>query len=505
MLVNIEIGSGLVWTDPIVTHNGTKLVIGNTNTAVKTKSSNNAVVTVSTNGLIANSPVTFGEGIFTGSNIDPLTTYYIKTIIDSNEFTISETPSGSVKVLGNASGRSMYITNDYAIGLASNGISAKLVFAAPYDNSTDYLSYTIFGETFSVQYGYTLPETQLIVADGTVGPFALNNFVGGNNPGNAIVEVNGLRSAPTAYTIDSALDTITFNSAPTNGSTIAVTTFNDTQQQYLNTQVITVSSTEVVNAIQSISNEITLPLAVTRATASTAGSPNQITVDSTSGFAVNATVEFKGTSFGGIATNGTVYFVRSIVSGTVFTINDESGTQIVTTLGTGNMQVTVGGKPAVRVTTAAANGLSENDLVRIDGTLGSVQLNNNTYYAKIIDSTTFDLYESAYNPALGSINFPVTTISSYTGGGYIWLTDAYYLVAQVATATTTSTNRITVTSTSQLVVNTPVIFTGSVLGGLVAGTTYYIREIVSATQFTVSATRGGSSVALSNDSGTSKY
>jgi hypothetical protein len=396
----------------------------------------------------------------------------------------------------------MYITNDYAIGLASNGISAKLVFAAPYDNSTDYLSYTIFGETFPAQYGYTLPETQLIVADGTVGPFALTNFVGGNNPGNAIVEVDGIRLSPLGdYTIDPGLDEITFNSAPTNGSTIAVTTFNDTQQQYLNTQVITVSSTEIVNAIQSISNEITLPLAVTRATASTAGSPNQITVDSTSGFAVNATVEFKGTSFGGIATNGTVYFVRSIVSGTVFTINDENGTQIVTTLGTGNMQVTVGGKPAVRVTTAAANGLSENDLVRIDGTLGSVQLNNNTYYAKIIDSTTFDLYESAYNPALGSINFPVTTISSYTGGGYVWLADAYYLVTQVATATATSTNRITVTSTSQLVVNTPVIFTGSVIGGLVAGTTYYIRDILTATQFTVSATRGGSSVALSNDSG----
>ena len=115
--------------------------------------------------------------------------------------------------------------------------------------------------------------------------------------------------------------------------------------------------------------------------------------------------------------------------------------------------------------------------------------------------TTIVTSNTHVNPALGAVNYPITTISSYTGEGYVWLTDAYYLVAQVATATTTSTNRITVTSTSQLVVNTPVIFTGSVLGGLVAGTTYYIREIYSATQFTVSATRGGSSVALSNDSG----
>ena len=558
MLVNIKIGSGLVWTDPIVTHNGTKLVLGHTNTAVQTKASNNAVVTVSTSELVVNSPITFSEDIFTGSNIDPLTTYYIKTIIDNNEFTISQTPGGTVKVLGNATGSSIYVTNDYAIGVAGNGISAKLVFAAPYDNSTDYLSYTLFGETFPVQYGYTVPETQLIVADGTVGPFALDNFVGGDNPSNAIVEVDGLRLSPSGdYTINSSFDTITFNSAPTNGSTIAVTTFNDTQQQYLNTQVITASSAQTVLAIQSISNEISLPLATTRATASTAtttvtagsfvigeaytivtigttdftligassntigvsfiatgsgtgtgtADTNKITVDSTTGFVVNATVQFKGTSFGGLSTTGTVYFVRSIVSGTAFTIQDENGNLIVTTAGTGNMQVVVGGQPAVRVTTAAANGLSENDLVTIDGTLGSVQLNNNTYYAKIIDSATFDLYESGivgytgYNPALGATNYPITGISSYTGGGYAWLADAYYLVTQVATNTTTSTNRITVTSTSQLVANTPVIFTGTVFGNLVEGTTYYIRQIISATQFTVSATHGGSEFTLTTASG----
>lgn len=509
MLVNIEIGSGLVWTDPIVSHNGTRLVLGNTNTAVKTKSSNNAVVTVSTNGLVVGSTITFCQCMFAGSNILPLTVYYIESIIDSTQFTISETQGGPVKVLGNASGRSMYVTNDYAIGIASNNISAKLVFAAQYDNTTDYLAYTVFGETFPVQYGYTLPETQLIVADGTVGPFALNNFVGGDNSSSAIVEVDGIRQSPLGdYTIDSALDTITFNVAPTNGSTISVTTFNDTQRQYLNTQVITVSSSQVVSQIQSISNDITLPLAVTRATASTTGAPNEITVDSTAGFAVNATVEFQGTSFdANILVDGTIYFVDTIVNATTFKIKNEAGTVITLAGGAGNMQVTVGGTPAVRVTTVTAHGFNENDVVRIDDTEGSVQLNNNTYYAKIIDSTTFDLYETGisgytgYDPSLGAINYPVTTISAYTGGGYVWIYDSYSLVTQVATATTTSTNRITVTSTSQLVADTPVIFTGTVFGNIVAGTTYYVKDVVNSTQFTISATRGGSSFALSTDSG----
>ena len=508
MLVNIEIGSGLVWTDPVVAHNGTTLVLGKTNTAVKTKSSNNAVVVISTDGLSVNEPITFCQCMF-GNDITPLTTYYIKTIIDGNEFTISATLGGSVLLLSDATGASMFITNDYAIGTASNDISAKLVFADQYDNDVDYLVYSIFGETFPVQYGYTVPETQLITGDGANTVFSLSNFVGDDNDTNAIIEVNGLRMIPTTdYSINSSLDTITFTSAPSNGSDISVTTFNDTQRQYLNTQVITANSSQVVSQIQSISNDITLPLAVTRATASTIGAPNQITVDSTTGFAVNATVEFKGTSFdANIAVDGTIYFVATVVNGTTFTIKNEGGTTIVTAGGTGNLQVTVGGTPAVRVTTATAHGFSENDVVRIDGTEGSIQLNNNTYYAKIIDSTKFDLYETGisgytgYDPTLGAINYPVTTISAYTNGGYVWIADSYYLVNQIATATTTSTNRITVTSTSQLVVNTPVIFTGTTFGGIVEGTTYYIKEIVNSTQFTISATRDGSVFTLSTASG----
>jgi hypothetical protein len=231
MLVNIEIGSGLVWTDPVVAHNGTTLVLGKTNTAVKTKSSNNAVVVVSTDGLSVNEPITFCQCMF-GNDITPLTTYYIKTIIDGNELTISTTPGGSVLPLSDANGTSMFITNDYAIGTASNDISAKLIFANQYDNDVDYLVYSIFGETFPVQYGYTVPETQLIVADGTVGPFALSNFVGGDNSNNAIVEVEGLRLSPSGdYTIDSALDTITFNSVPAVEAAVYVQSFSVSAQE----------------------------------------------------------------------------------------------------------------------------------------------------------------------------------------------------------------------------------------------------------------------------------
>jgi hypothetical protein len=162
-----------------------------------------------------------------------------------------------------------------------------------------------------------------------------------------------------------------------------------------------------------------------------------ITCDNTSGFAVNATVEFKGSgSLGGIQVNGTVYFIHSVLTSTTFKIKDSSGTIVNLTTAIGNLQTVVGGTPAVRVTTTIANGLTENKLVRLDGTVGSIQLNNNLYYVHIINSFTFDLYTQAYNPALGATNYPVTTTSSYESGGYVWVSGSFRIYDTTATNTT---------------------------------------------------------------------
>ena len=491
MLVSIDPGTGDVWTDPAVYHNGTKLLVGKSNLITSTDGTTNTITTVSTGGLVPNTRIIFCDCMFADSGILPQTTYYIHSIVSGTEFKISDTQGGSVKTLTTANGRSLYVTNDFAFAPADNGISAKMIFAAQYDNTTDYLAYTVFGQTLPEQYGYTIPETQLFTGDGAETEFNLSNLVDGDNPDNAIVEINGLRVLPTAYTIDSSLDTITFTSAPALSDVIAVTTFNDTRRQYLNTQTEVVDSNTIVTAIVDISNAITPALATTVATGSTAGSPNEITVTSTTGFEVGQTVQFKGTSFdANIATDGTVYFVKTIVTSTTFIIEDETGTTIVTAGGTGTMQVVVGGTPAVRVTTATPHLFTENNLIRIDGTLGSVQLNNNTYYAKIIDSVTFDLYETAYDPADGAVNSPITNVSTYISGGYTWKSGAYSIVTEVATATTATSNLITVTSTNQLVVDTPIIFTGTVFGGIVEGTTYYVRDVVDIVTFngTISGT-----------------
>ena len=661
----IESGNGVFWSPPIVLHNGTKLVPGTINFATATSSATNQILCNSTSGLVANTPITFSNTMFGG--ITPLTTYYIKQIVDFNNFTISTTPNGQTVQLTDAVGGASFITSDYAVALAANGISAKLVFAAPYDTSVDYLTYTLFGETQPVQYGYTLPETQVYIGNGAQSSFTLSNYIGEANPTNAIVEVNGLRQTSSQYAIDDIAKTIVFTTPPANGETVAVTSYNLTDNQYLNTQygisgstlsqsvtvvvsatthtvvsydeggttgystdlydellnyltldtgyttseftvgqVIVFSSpvigglvagasyyiTQIINStdfvisteaggspvtvttdsglmtgtingitvadIISINNTITAPT-VTTATA-TASTGNLITCSSTSGFVAGQPVQFSSTiipvtsmsngdtyqiisigttdftalgaasntvgitfiyngsaasgtgtvllaTFGNIDLLGETYFVKTIASRTTFTIADENGNTIGLSNASGDVVVTEGGNTSVTITTGIPHGLQTNVIVRIDGTTGSTQLNNNTYYAKVISTTQFAIYTQPYSPAYNATNYPVTNISSYTGGGYVWRDGLFTIIDTVATATATD-GKITAGFALGLIVGTPVYFTetgvtlgSTLLGGLIAGQEYYVSEILSETEFYVSATQFGSNLALTSGTG----
>jgi hypothetical protein len=626
MFANIQNGVGAIWSDPVVDHNGEKLVFGGTGLITRTIASSDTIVTGTTSGLIVGTPITFGQASF--GALVPFQRYYIQSIVDGNEFTISETQGGPVVSQVDFVGQTRYVTNDYAIG-SRPGNQARLVFATnTYTNDTDYIVFSIFGETIPEQYGYALPETEYFAGNGSTAEFYLNNFVGYNNPNNAVVEVNGIRLTKSQYTIDPVLNVVTFVSPPIADSTVSVTTYNDTTRQYLTSQynvtgnpgsslvnLVVVATTqevgtydqdtpvvqtfdqddpsivlydeflnyltldsggddtsilnvndsvqfssptlggivagrtyyiiEIINStdfviseqvsgapfevfndtgsmpvlangltvsgISNIINTIAPPIAITNATASTAGSPNEITVTDVTGFAVGQPVQFFGISFdANIETDGVVYFVKTIDTlNDKFTISNTQGGPTKTLAGgTGNMSVEVGGNPAIRVTTAIENKFVENTLIRIDGTEGSIQLNNNTYYAKIIDDFTFDLYNQPYSPAIGAVNDPVTTISAYTGGGYTWRQGLFFIATTVATATTSGTGFITVDSTTDLVAGTPVYFSlieeksgATLMGGLVQGQEYYVRSVETATAFTISNTRYGDPVTLTSDTG----
>jgi hypothetical protein len=77
----------------------------------------------------------------------------------------------------------------------------------------------------------------------------------------------------------------------------------------------------------------------------------------------------------------------------------------------------------------------------------------------------------------------------------------YY--ADTVTATTASSGALTITTTGWLRQNRPIKFTGvgTEVGGLALDTTYYVKNILSSTTFTISATIGGADIVVTDDTG----
>jgi len=502
MTAIVQTGNGLVWTDPIVYHNGSTLILGTTLFLTNTSGDTNTIYCNTTGGIAANDPIVFSDTMF-GDVIVPQTVYYVKQVIDGNEFTISETLGGPTLALTTAAGGAIAITNDYAFIMASNSLTANMIFASQYNNTTDFISYTILGETYPEQYRFTIPQLQTFVADGSTTVFNLTNYVSGSNPENAVVEVNGVRLSDVDYVIDGSLDTLTMlYGTPASDDVVAITSYNSTTRQYFNTQYDITGN--IVSNIVNISNDISVPIATSSCT-STSSVTNEITCADTTGFVVDQTVEFKAPSstFGGIVA-GTIYYIESVTSSTTFKISTTQGGSAMTlTTDSGVMVAYVGGQPAVRVTTGITNGFTDGDLVRLDGVVGPTQLNNQVFYARIISSTQFDLYNQPYDSSYNAINDPVTgtTMNAYISGGYVWKDQTYILQTTRATATDSS-NNITVNSVDDLVLNTPIVFTGTTFGNIVEGTVYYIIDInIAVNTIKISETHQGPVFVLSVDTG----
>jgi hypothetical protein len=474
MEASIQVGTGATWATPAMFYNGDSLVLGTTATVTQTISATNTVATNSdsTGVMVINSPVVFSDSMF-GGVIVPHQVYYIKSILNSSEFTISTTLGGPVLSLTDANGSATIITNDYAFGIADNGVTGKIIYATEYDTSVDYLAYSLFGET-TPQYGYTIPQTQLFTGDGST-TFNLINYTDSITAINAIVEIDGLRLLDTAYNISVNTNTITFVSAPANGSTISVVTYNTTDRQYFNTQY-GITGIETYS-ISNIDNNITPSITTVIVSGTTSGT-NYVTCLGTSSLIAGQSITFQaansvagdfvigyqyeisfvgntnfvalgassntvgviftatgtgtlgqtGTAFlanlGNISLLGPIYYIRSIVNLTQFTLQDQNGNIIVLANATNNIVGTMGGLEATSVTTAIPNNFVLNDLVRINGVNGSTQLNGNTYYVRVATATTLMLYYEPYDPRYGAINYPVTNIDTYISGGAILLADA---------------------------------------------------------------------------------
>lgn len=73
-------------------------------------------------------------------------------------------------------------------------------------------------------------------------------------------------------------------------------------------------------------------------------------------------------------------------------------------------------------------------------------------------------------------------------------------VGTTVTSSSSSTNLFTCLSTANFTVNNTIVFTGTTIGGVTAGTTYYIKTVPSSTTFSISTTNGGATLTLTTAS-----
>ena len=135
-----------------------------------------------------------------------------------------------------------------------------------------------------------------------------------------------------------------------------------------------------------------------------------------------------------------------------------------------------------------------------------------TYYVRnVVSSNTFTVSSSlgGANLTLSTANTPAAPAGGMNANPvrYAYVcTDTYDATqyAKTVTQTTVTTNAITLNNVTGLMVNAPIVFTGTTFGGLTANTVYYIKTI-STPNITVSMSRtngnADSTVVLSNATG----
>lgn len=139
-------------------------------------------------------------------------------------------------------------------------------------------------------------------------------------------------------------------------------------------------------------------------------------------------------------------------------------------------------------------------------TFGGVSAGTTYYVAAIPSSTNFTV---ATTVGGGNVNLSAASGTMYTNPiQYMYVATQDYNSTEydkTVSATTVTTNIITLNNTTSLVLNSPIIFSGTTFGGIIAGVVYYIKTIPNGTDITVSRSRtngvAGSTVVLTSDSG----
>jgi hypothetical protein len=474
-----------------------------------------------TTALQINQPI-----VFTGTTIGGITAgqiYYVQNIVSNTSFQISTTFGGAffapTVATGTMTGSMLLIVPTINIGSSSATTNAYTTSAistsatsgvAPYQitcSSTATLSvgqpvvFTTGGQNIvagTVYYVATIDSGTAFQISATYGgtPFALqsgttsmtvsqatNNMSVGQPITFAGSAFGGVTAGVTSttYYVASVPTTTSFTISTTlGGSTFALTSTTGTMVASIGPKPIPMISGSVS------SNQLSM---YTYAVTATAVTTNLITIASTYALAVGMPVVFSS-SMGSLQAN-VVYYVASIPSGTTFTVSATRGGPVfIQTTATGSMNLQQA-TSILYLSQAMQFQLTQAATTYTGITMGT------TYYVRSIESLVlFTLSATPIQP--GSASPTVLSISGGTAITGIALTNnvittlAYQTAAIAVTATsaTSPSYPLTCTSTTTLSVGMPVVFDNT-LGGITAGTTYYVNAILSSVTFNISATLGG--------------
>ena len=200
--------------------------------------------------------------------------------------------------------------------------------------------------------------------------------------------------------------------------------------------------------------------------------PTWVSISSTSG-TIGALIQTGSTpSARAKVVSNQVSEIRMIEPGSGF----PRGNVTATTYRSG-LSVTVNSSSGTTITIASATTLYQGQAVTFASNIGNI-VANTIYYvqATVTTSTTF-----AISATLNGSAFTVGTTSSISVVG-----------------TVNPLSLITVSSTTNLIANQPVVFNGTSTGGITTGTYYYIvPNSITSTQFQIAIASGGSAQTLS--------
>jgi len=250
-----------------------------------------SIVIDTTNRLFVNMPITFSGVTFGGVTLN--FTYYVKEIINENEFTISTTLSGVLWPLNSETG-SMELNYPSGTGYLTAGSTADMIVNMP----------IVF--TGSV-FGGIAANTE----------YYINDIVDSEN-----------------FTVSSSL----VNVVVSNTDSAGVITAADTGNLFsLNPIVFTGSSfggiaVDTVYYVERVINSSTFTIAsalVEAEVIATAAVTNLITVNSTAGFTANSPIVFVGNTIGNLVAEIT-YYILAVNDATTFTVSSSIGGSTIT-------------------------------------------------------------------------------------------------------------------------------------------------------------------------------